>query len=549
MFFQDSEETQMSDDPKTPLSTFRAPRSRQKILIVDDKEANLIALEKVLRQVDAEVIKARSGDDALKAVLNHDFALLILDVQMPGMDGYELASHLRGDDTTKVIPIVFVTAALADEQHMFKGYEAGGMDYIVKPYAPKILVGKVKVFLEMDHYRRELQMHRDHLEALVAERTAELKERERYFRSLMRNMHENIVVIDKDYVITDCNNPFSRRVGKMRDEIIGKHCYEVPHGYTEPCAADDEQCPLREVFETGEPRNVQHVHTHADASKVYVDILLSPMKDESGRVTHIVEAIRDISKRKRAEEHRLVMEAQLRQSQKLESIGTLAGVVAHEINNPINGIMNYAQLILDKLGSDSPVSEYATEIGKETERVAMIVRNLLSFARHEEQADSKARMCDIVETTLSLIQTIIRHDQITLEVNVPEDLPSIRGRSQQIQQVFMNLLTNARDALNGKYEGFDEDKRLVISSHILNKNCQQWVRTTVEDQGPGIPEEVQDRMFDPFYTTKPRDKGTGLGLSISHGIVKDHGGELSVETKVGEWTRFHVDLPVGGSDA
>ncbi|MDP6525329.1 MAG: response regulator [Kiritimatiellia bacterium] len=539
----------MSDDPKTPLSTFRAPRSRQKILIVDDKEANLIALEKVLRQVDAEVIKARSGDDALKAVLNHDFALLILDVQMPGMDGYELASHLRGDDTTKVIPIVFVTAALADEQHMFKGYEAGGMDYIVKPYAPKILVGKVKVFLEMDHYRRELQMHRDHLEALVAERTAELKERERYFRSLMRNMHENIVVIDKDYVITDCNNPFSRRVGKMRDEIIGKHCYEVPHGYTEPCAADDEQCPLREVFETGEPRNVQHVHTHADASKVYVDILLSPMKDESGRVTHIVEAIRDISKRKRAEEHRLVMEAQLRQSQKLESIGTLAGVVAHEINNPINGIMNYAQLILDKLGSDSPVSEYATEIGKETERVAMIVRNLLSFARHEEQADSKARMCDIVETTLSLIQTIIRHDQITLEVNVPEDLPSIRGRSQQIQQVFMNLLTNARDALNGKYEGFDEDKRLVISSHILNKNCQQWVRTTVEDQGPGIPEEVQDRMFDPFYTTKPRDKGTGLGLSISHGIVKDHGGELSVETKVGEWTRFHVDLPVGGSDA
>ena len=238
------------------------------------------------------------------------------------------------------------------------------------------------------------------------------------------------------------------------------------------------------------------------------------------------------------------LEAQLRQSQKLESIGTLAGGVAHEINNPIMGIMNYAQLIIDKLGPDSPVSEYATEIGAETERVATIVKNLLSFARHEKQAHSQARMRDMIDETLSLVNTVLRRDQIKLDIAIADDLPRIKCHSQQIQQVIMNLVTNARDALNEKYPGNDVNKKINVTASTLEKDGRYWLRTTVADTGPGIPDEVRERMFDPFYTTKPKDKGTGLGLSISHGIVKDHGGEMTVESEVGEWTRFHVDLPV-----
>jgi len=255
--------------------------------------------------------------------------------------------------------------------------------------------------------------------------------------------------------------------------------------------------------------------------------------------THMVGFFRDITER-------LSMEGHLRQSQKLESIGTLAGGVAHEINNPVMGIMNYAQLILDKLGPDSPVAEYATEIGKETKRVATIVKSLLSFARHDKQTYNPARMCDIVESSLSLIRALLRLDQIALEVDVPEDLPEIKCRSQQIQQVIMNLLTNAHDAQNEKCKGFDDNKRVAITAHTLDKDGHQWIRTTVEDCGAGMTEEVRQRMFEPFYTTKPRDKGTGLGLSISHGIVTNHGGELVVESKVGEYTRFHLDLPTDG---
>jgi len=258
----------------------------------------------------------------------------------------------------------------------------------------------------------------------------------------------------------------------------------------------------------------------------------------------MLELEKEIAERKRAERERRRFEMQLRQQQKMESIGTLAGGVAHEINNPISGIMGYAQLILDKLGADSPVAEFAGEIIIETERVATIVRNLLTFARQEKQEHSPARMRDILEATLSLIRTVMRHDQITLELDVPADLPKIKCRSQQIQQVVMNLLTNARDALNERYPEYDEDKIVRVVVVELEKLGAKWIRVTVEDHGVGIPSEVQERMFDPFYTTKSREIGTGLGLSISHGIVRDHHGELHVESEVGHYTRGHLDLRV-----
>jgi signal transduction histidine kinase len=295
-----------------------------------------------------------------------------------------------------------------------------------------------------------------------------------------------------------------------------------------------------------------------------------------GPEEQIAAFVLDITNRKRLEQERLHLEGQLRQLQKLEAIGTLASGVAHEINNPINGIMNYAQLIADTAAPESRAVEYAGEILAETARVATIVRNLLQFARQEPQAHSLVRPADIVEQTLSLLRAVFRRDQITLTVDMPEGLPLLKCRGQQIQQVLMNLLTNARDALNAKYPGYHADKTIRITvrevsdicdlqlpichlpnqetpepqSQIANRKSQicqagrRWLRVTVADQGNGIPAEIRDRIFDPFFTTKPRDKGSGLGLSISHGIVQDHHGVLNFETEVGVGTRFHLDLPV-----
>ena len=268
-------------------------------------------------------------------------------------------------------------------------------------------------------------------------------------------------------------------------------------------------------------------------------------RNEDGSLKQKLGIAIDITERVQAEEEKIQMEAHLRQGQKLESIGTLASGVAHEINNPIMGIMNYAQLIGERLDpSQSQLREFADDIGRETERVAEIVRNLLIFARHGKQDHSQARIADIVSGTLSLIRTIIKRDQITLEVDLPDDLPEIKCRSQQIQQVLMNLMTNARDALNQRYSEYDPDKIIAVRVNLFEKEGRKWIRTTVEDHGAGIPTEIRERIFDPFYTTKDRATGTGLGLSISLGIVQDHHGELTFESEEGQPTRFHLDLPV-----
>jgi signal transduction histidine kinase len=298
------------------------------------------------------------------------------------------------------------------------------------------------------------------------------------------------------------------------------------------------------------------------------EVVVDPLLDEAGNLVGAVHTVVDVTERKRVEQEKQKLEAQLLHAQRLEAIGTLAGGVAHGINNPVMGIMNYAELIGDRVPADSDPAKFALEIKRETERVSTIVRNLLSFARQEKQSHSPARLCDIVEATLSLVRAILRHDQITLEVDVPEDLPQIKCRSQQIQQVLMNLLTNARDALNEKYPGYHEDKTIIITARELETagdrlpgvgarsareepntehrppSTSRWLRLTVEDHGTGITAAVRERMFDPFFTTKSHDKGTGLGLSISHGIVNDHHGEIGVETEVGQFTRFHLDLPV-----
>ncbi len=246
---------------------------------------------------------------------------------------------------------------------------------------------------------------------------------------------------------------------------------------------------------------------------------------------------------KRAEQDKEDLEIQLRQKQKLASMGTLARGVAHEINNPINGIMNFAQLIVDGLPEGHKLRDYAAEIIAEGERVADVTRNLLAFARGERQTASPARMTDIVENTLSLITALLRHDQIDLIADVPRDLPRVRCRSQQMQQVLMSLLTNARDALNERYPGYDRDKLIRISACAFDKGDGQWVRVTVEDHGVGIPIELQNRLFDPFFTTKKSSGGTGLGLSVGHSIVTDHDGELRVESEPGVGSRFHLELP------
>jgi PAS domain S-box-containing protein len=266
-----------------------------------------------------------------------------------------------------------------------------------------------------------------------------------------------------------------------------------------------------------------------------------------GAREHAVISIRDIAERKRAEGERSRMEVQLRHQQKLESVGTLASGVAHQINNPINVVMNYAELILARADQHDAVKAYASEILAESQRIASIVKELLASSRKDDEGLRACRVADVVAATLGLVGGGLEERHILLVVDVPDALPLVRGRPQELQQVLASLVDNARDALEERYPGAHPDKLLRVEAGELLREAETWVRVTVEDHGIGIPKEAIVRVFDPFFTSKPRARSTGLGLSISHAIVKEHRGDLSVESELGRWTRVHVDLPLDAS--
>ncbi len=359
-----------------------------------------------------------------------------------------------------------------------------------------------------------------------------------------------IVALNREGVVTMINPAGCRVLGGDREQIVGEDWFDtfIPESIREEMREgyfylmEHSDTVPTDVFEEGYVNPVKAL----SGEERIVSWHNAWLRDEAGDPTGVLSSGQDITERER---ERRAMEAQIRQQQRLDSIGTLASGVAHEINNPINGIMNYAQLIADAHDPNHTTASYAREIIHETERVATIVRDLLTFARQESGHRQPVAIPDAVAHTESLVRAIMRRDRIRFEIHIPENLPSVMCHSQQIQQVLMNLLTNARDAVNARHGNRTEHKRIIVTATSLDKAGEPWVRVTVADRGEGIAEEVRDRLFDPFFTTKPKDVGTGLGLSISHGIVQSHGGELHFETGDGPWTRFHVDLPCNGADA
>jgi len=346
---------------------------------------------------------------------------------------------------------------------------------------------------------------------------------------------EGVFITDTDGVILYANPAFERITGYTRQEALGQTPRILKSGKHDEAFYQQ----LWATLARGEVWQGHFINQRKDGSLFEEDATISPVRDAAGKIVHYVAVTRDVTAQ-------VALEAQLRQAQKMEALGTLASGVAHEINNPLFGIRGYAELIADSLPPENELVESAAAIIRQTDHVGVLVRNLLTFARQDKQESRLVAPNDIIQSVLSLLRTVVRHDHITLRVDVPEGLPPVACRGQQLEQVLMNLLTNARDALNEKFAGHSDGKLICLRAGLIDKDGAPWLRMTVEDHGAGIPAPVRERIFDPFYTTKPAGKGTGLGLAISHGIVKDHGGELHFETEPGRGTRFHVDLPVTG---
>lgn len=370
-----------------------------------------------------------------------------------------------------------------------------------------------------------------------------LEQSEEKFRQLVEKSPDAIYIISDEKFVFMNNATLVLFGAESTEQLLGTSIFDRLHpDFHEKILKRINQIT---VEETAVPP-IEEICVRLDGSYVYVDVVAN-LIDFMGKKSILV-FTRDISVKKRLQQKNAAIENKLRQSQKLEAIGTLAGGVAHEINNPLNGIMNYAQLIYDESGSDSDLGGYANEIIQETERISNIVKNLLQFSRSEKQHFSIARIEDIIMQTTSILKPAFLKEHIDIHISSEENIPEIRCNNQQLRQVFLNLLSNARDALNEKYPGFDAEKVLKINYAGFIREGQKWIRVIVEDSGKGIPEDLREKIFEPFFSTKPKETGTGLGLAISYGIIKDHKGDILLESEEGRYTRFIVELPADNKE-
>jgi PAS domain S-box-containing protein len=293
------------------------------------------------------------------------------------------------------------------------------------------------------------------------------------------------------------------------------------------------ECPVTKCFSEG----TKYDGIIKITEDKYYNLNANPIKDNEEKVIKAIVIVSDITEK-------IKMEKKALRTAHLASIGELAAGVAHEINNPVNTIINYGQIILNKSKKEEKVNYIAGKIITEGDRIAHIVKNLLSFSRYDSKEKSTVFVKDLFSDTISLIHINLKKNNIDLKDCLPDNLPGVFGNSIELSQVFLNILTNAIYALNEKYHDGHQGKTVEISGEEIVIENTPFVRIIFCDYGCGIPADIQNKIMNPFFSTKPPGKGTGLGLSISYGIIESHKGHITIESKEGEFTRVIIDLPV-----
>jgi len=364
---------------------------------------------------------------------------------------------------------------------------------------------------------------------------AKLSETAKFLLAVIDGIKDQIMVVDRDYRIREVNELLTKRVGKSKHELIGEPCYQVLHNLDRPCYIPNHPCPVQETLKTGKISEV--LHTHFNRREIsYYRVIAYPMFDDQGVVTHVIEMARDVTRWKKAGE-------QMYNVQKLASMGKLAAGIAHELNNPMAIILGFSDLFLEKVNPGTKEYQMLKSIERQGLNCKRIIESFLSLASYQETTEYSSDVNANLESVFSVIENILVTKNITLDMNLAEDLPKVRGNPGHLQQVFMNFVTNAIAAID-EIEG----GTLTISTKL--NQAGDRVEIFFEDTGHGIRKEHRDKIFDPFFTTRETGEGTGLGLSVCHGIVIKYGGEITFETVSEEENRerkgttFVVSLPI-----
>jgi PAS domain S-box-containing protein len=361
-------------------------------------------------------------------------------------------------------------------------------------------------------------------ESEKAEELARLKE---FSDNIIESVNVGIAVVEARGTITTWNSALEEIFGISRDRAVGHHIEEI--------VDSDLIETIRTITgsEVWVPVEARHIYKYGvsteDGRPLTINLSMAPFEVAQGVVAGTLIVVENVTERAQ-------LEQQLLQREKLSSIGLLAAGVAHEVNTPLAGISSYAQMLLQQVSEEDPSRRLLEKIRVQTDRASGIVNNLLNFSR---TGDSQFREVDIngvLEDTLQLLEPQLRNSGVRITKNYGRDLPDAYGSASKFQQVFMNLILNARDAM-------PHGGSLTINSRSVDTSLVVDFR----DTGVGIPPENIARIYDPFFTTKEVGQGTGLGLALSYGIIQEHGGRIFVESRLGEGTHFTVKIPTAYS--
>lgn len=521
---------------------------KKNILLVDDDLIDRLAFERYAKKTAFPYgyMLAGSIREALQILETHEFDALVLDYMLGDGTAFDLISKAGR-------AAIIVVTGLGDEKVAVAAMKAGAADYLVKDTQGGYLTTlplTIDRAIRNKENERELALYRENLEYLVAERTMELaaevfqhqqaakalRDSQRNWERTFNAINDIIIIVDSDRIIIRANRAAASILNLATRDLVGK----TYHDFFQNNKNDPAECPVEKCLNEEQGCAVELQY---GKERIHL-VSCSPVFTQKGNIDAIVLVGKDITEQKQ-------LETQLIQAQKMEAIGVLAGGISHDFNNILTGILGYSQLALRQSEPDSFIYNALGNINTAGLRARDLVKQILAFSRKSSETKQLLLVQLIIKECLTLIRATIP-STVTIRHDIDPDCGVIMASPVQLHQVLMNLCANASHAMEETGgELFISLRQAILTKQQekrLNLPAGPYLLLAVRDTGAGIDPEILSRIFEPFFTTKGLGKGTGMGLSVVHGIIKECGGNITVESKKGAGSLFQIFLPLSNSN-